>query len=60
MDPITAIFNFLSTPAGQQIATQLIALDGVFVTMIGDFVKVVHSKNPPPATPAPTPIPPTS
>lgn len=47
-DPVTAIFNFLSTPAGQLVATKLIALNDVFLGVLGDLIKVVHSKNPVP------------
>ncbi len=49
MDPITAIFAFLATPAGQTVAGQLMTVESKFVGMIGDLVKVVHSKNPAPA-----------
>jgi len=60
MDPVTAIFNFLCTPAGQITATQLIAAETAFIGLIGDLMKVVHQKNPPPApAPAPAPAPPT-
>ncbi len=53
MDPVTAIFNFLCTPAGQVVATKLIALNDIFLGVLGDLIRVVHSKNPAPALPAP-------
>jgi hypothetical protein len=49
MDPVTAIFNFLSTPAGQQVTTQLIQAEQTFVNLIGDLVKIVHDKSGTPA-----------
>jgi hypothetical protein len=53
LDPVTAVFNFLSTPAGQQVTLALIALDKTIVTTIGDLVTKVHDS-------AVKPIPPTN
>ena len=39
VDPVTAIFNFLSTPMGQKI---LADLDAGIVSIIKDLIKVVH------------------
>ena len=50
MDPITAIFNFLSTPVGQQVAGQLVTAESAFAGLIGDFIKLVHKKNVPPVS----------
>lgn len=43
VDPVTATMNFLSTPAGQQIATELLKLGQDFVGIIGDLIKKVHT-----------------
>jgi hypothetical protein len=51
MDPVTAIFSFLSTPVGQLVAAQLVQVETRFVGMIGDLVSVVHAKNVPQAPP---------
>lgn len=44
MDPITAIFNFLATPAGQTIVNDLVALDKAFLTLISGLVQKIHDK----------------
>lgn len=41
MDPITAIFNFLSTPAGQKLAG---GADDVFGGVIKDLIVLFHHK----------------
>ena len=54
MDPVTAIFNFLSTPEGQKLVAPLVTANAAFVGIIGDLIQRVHDHNPPasPATPA--------
>lgn len=42
MDPVTAIFNFFSTPVGQTILTALIAADATIITKIGDLFNKAH------------------
>jgi len=41
MDPVTAIFNFLSTPAGQTIVLQA---DAGLTQVIKDLINVIHAK----------------
>lgn len=45
MDPITAIFNFLSTPEGQKVVAGI-------ETIIQDLVKLFHQNSAAAATPA--------
>ena len=42
MDPVTAVFNFLSTPAGQQIILALLELDKTIVTKVGELFTKIH------------------
>lgn len=42
MDPITAIFNFLSTPQGQAIVQDILALDKTFVTLLQGLIQKSH------------------
>jgi len=44
MDPVTAVFNFLATPAGQQIVLALLELDKSIISKIGDLVTKVHDQ----------------
>lgn len=45
MDPITAIFNFLSSAQGQEVVKLIIQVDTAFITLIAGLVKKVHDKN---------------
>lgn len=44
MDPITAIFAFLATPAGQNVVEDIRKIDAAFITLISGLVKKVHDK----------------
>lgn len=44
MDPITAVFNFLSTPAGQLIVTDLRNLNQDFLKLVMGFMQKIHDK----------------
>ena len=44
MDPITAIFNFLATPAGQKVVEALIDVDKAVIGAIGGLIKKIHDK----------------
>lgn len=51
MDPATAIsnaiaafFQFLSTPAGQQFATDILKIDNTFNSKLGDLFNHLHSQ----------------
>lgn len=44
MDPVTAIFAFLATPAGQNVVEDIRKVDASFVTLISGLVKKVHDK----------------
>ncbi len=44
LDPVTAVFNFLCTPAGQVLAN---VADDAFKAIIHDLIVLVHSKNVP-------------
>lgn len=46
MDPFTAAFNFFSTPAGQTIVNDIIALDKTFITLIASWISKAHAKDP--------------
>lgn len=50
MDPITAIFNFLSTTEGQKLVEPLTKIEADLVTIIADLIKKVHDNS---VTPAP-------
>ncbi len=54
MDPVTAIFNFLSTPAGQQIAGRA---DDLLHAAIVDLIKKFNLRNPFPDAQASAPVP---
>lgn len=42
MDPVTAIFAFLATPAGQNVVEDIRKVDATFVTLIAGLVKKTH------------------
>lgn len=44
MDPVTSIFSFLSTPAGQHCVEDLLAIGQDFVKVIGGLITSVHNK----------------
>ena len=44
MDPITSIFNFLSTPVGQQILSDLVKVDAALATTLGSLIKGIFAK----------------
>jgi hypothetical protein len=44
MDPVTAIFNFLSTPAGQEICKDAIELRKVITSLILSAIKEPAAK----------------
>ncbi len=53
VDPVTAacnlgaaLFNYLSTPAGQKFADLMTGLDASFLTKVGDVFNMIHSKLP--------------
>ena len=43
MDPITAIFNFLSTTEGQKLMEPLTKVEADIVVILADLIKKVHS-----------------
>jgi len=49
MDPITAIFNFLSTAEGQKLVEPLTKVESDLVTILADLIKKVHDDAAPPA-----------
>ncbi len=44
MDPVTAIFAFLATSAGQNVVEDLRKIDAAFVALISGLVKKIHDK----------------
>ena len=52
MDPVTAIFNFLSTAQGQVIVAKIIELDITIVQTIAGLIKKAHDKPDAPAKPS--------
>lgn len=44
MDPVTAIFAFLATPAGQNVVEDIRKVDATFVTLVAGLVKKIHDK----------------
>ena len=51
MDPVTAacnlgaaLFNYLSTPAGQRFADLMTAADASFLNKVGDVFNMIHGK----------------
>lgn len=54
VDPITAVFNFLATPVGQQLLQPLVAAEADLAHVIADLIRAVHAKvNSAPVPPAP-------
>lgn len=45
MDPITAVFNFLSTPEGQKLVAPLVAVEADLVSVIANLIKQVAAKH---------------
>ena len=43
MDPITAIFNFLSTAEGQKLMEPLTKVEADIVVILSDLIKKVHN-----------------
>lgn len=52
MGAVTAVFTFLSTPAGQAVANQLATAGSGFVGLIGDLITLVHANRVQPTPPA--------
>ena len=44
MDPVTAIFNVIATPAGQNVVEDIRKVDAAFVGLIAGLVKKIHDK----------------
>lgn len=44
MDPITAIFNFLATPAGQNVVEDIRKVDQAFINLISGLIKKIHDR----------------
>lgn len=43
VDPVTAIFAFLSTPEGQKLIDPLVQINAEFATIIMDLIKKIHN-----------------
>lgn len=47
MDPLTALFNFASTPQGQVVVAEIIKLDKAIFGIFKDLIKKIHERNAP-------------